>query len=450
MILTEKLRRPSALAVAALLLLTSLVPLLSNSKVSAYALLGPRQIKMSSTNISQTGVSYRVKFQITTESSNLGGIVVAFCEGADSPIIGDAACTVPAGFSLTGATVNGQSDGTTVQDDEDAAPLATADITTLTTVNLEDLDDSAATAPNTITLSNATAVSNAAIDAGDYITFNINGVTNPSDVGTFYARIYTYDTQAEAQGYTLANPDVVGASIDAGGIALSTAQQITVTAKVQERLTFCVYAADATGYANNDCVDKTSTGAITLGDTNGVLDPAGPYVDKTARYSITTNASGNAVIRAKGNTLTSGSFTIDPVGGGTVEAEGNDVAAQTAAAIEQFGFCSYQEPGGSGGLSVDTEYDGQAAAGTDNCADTFQSAGTSTPSIRADDVAPTPQDVNFAFITAELGSTYGSRIATKAAGAFDTGTLAFIGNINNTTEAGIYTTVLTFIATGTY
>lgn len=447
MVLTEKLRRPSALAVAALLFLTSLTPLLLNSKVNAAVLLGPRQVRLSDSSVSATAVSYRVKFQITTDASDLGGIVVAFCEGADSPIIGDTACTVPAGFSLSGATVNGQTSGATIQDDEDGAPLNTADITTLTTTQIEDLDDSGDTDQNTLTLSNATAVPDANIDSGDYVAFTINGVTNPSALGTFYARIYTYDTETEAQGYTLADPDVIGASIDAGGIALSTAQQITVTAKVQERLTFCVYASDATGYANNDCIDKTSAGAITLGDTNGVLDPAGPYVDKGARYSITTNAAGNAVIRAKGDTLESGAFSIDPVGSGAAEAQGNTVAAQTAAAIEQFGFCTYEEAGT--GLTIDTDYDGDGG-GTYTCVDTTQSAGTGTPSLTLDDVGPPVADVTFAFLTSELTSTYGSIIATKAAGSFSTGTIAFLGNINNTTEAGIYTTVLTFIATGTY
>lgn len=442
MVFSDKLRQPSALFVAALLLLTSLIPLLSSSKASAYALLGPRQIKLSSSTAAATGVSYRVKFQLSTHASDLGGIVIAFCEGADSPIIADTACTVPAGFSLTGATVNGQSTGATVQDDEDAAPLATADISTLATVTLDDWDDSGDTDPNTLTLSNGASVADASIDSGDYVTFTINGVTNPSALGTFYARIYTFDDDTEALGYTLAAPEAGGASIDAGGIALSTAQQITITSKVQERLTFCVYADDATGYASNDCVDKTSTGAITLGDTNGVLDPAGPYVDKNARYTISTNASGNAVIRAKGNTLTSGGFTVDPIGGGTAEAEAQDDTQQSASAVEQFGFCTWQFAGT--GLTVDADYDGNNG-GTDNCDDTTQTSGGPTTG----GVGVTP-DVTFAFITAELGSTYGSRIATKPAGSFSTGELAFVGNIDNTTQAGIYTTTLTFIATGTY
>src|SRR5262249_37516234 len=68
------------------------------------------------------------------------------------------------------------------------------------------------------------------------------GVTNPATTNTtFYARILTYATQAAAEGYTSTS---VGSPVDAGGIALSTAEQITITAKVQERLTFCVFITD--------------------------------------------------------------------------------------------------------------------------------------------------------------------------------------------------------------
>lgn len=450
MIFTNKLRRPSALLLAGLLFLTTLVPLLSNHKAGAYQLLGPRQIKMQTSAVSATNVSYRVKFRIASDASNLGGIVVTFCEGADSPIINDTACTVPAGFDVSAATINGQTDGTNIQDDEDGAPLTTADITTFDetggSVQTEDLDDSGATTENTVTISNSTAVTAANIDANDYVAFTINDVVNPSAVGTFYARIYTYTTEAAAQGYTLANPAVVGAPVDAGGIALSTAQQITITSKVQERLTFCVYASDAVGYANNDCASKTSTGAIALGDTNGVLDPGGPFVDKAARYSITTNAASNAVVRAKGATLTSGAFTVDPIGAGTAETDGDDDGN-----IEQFGFCNYEFAGT--GLSIDADYDGDN--GTNTCLDTFQTSGQDCTGI-LDPTSPScatanaANDVNFAFLTSELTSTYGSLIATKAPGAYSTGTLAFLGNIDNTTQAGIYTTTLTFIATGTY
>jgi hypothetical protein len=414
MVLTDKIRRPSALATALVLFLTSLVPLLVTQSASAYALLGPRQVRMSTSQVSATGASYRVKFRVTSDATDLGGIVVSFCQ--TTPIIGDTTCTVPAGFTLNGVTVNGQTTGAADEGD------ATADISTLTTTQIEDHDGTGDTDQNTLTLSNATAVTAASIDANDYVAFTINGVVNPSATGSFYARIYTYDTEAEAQGYTLADPHVVGQAIDAGGIALSTADQITVTAKVQERLVFCVYTTGA----GNDCTGKSGT-SVTLGDTNGVLDPSGVYVDKNAKYSITTNASGNAIVRAKGATLTSGSFTVDAFGAPNTSTPGS----------EEFGFCAYQSAGA--GMTIDADYDGGAGA---ECSGTTQSAGTGTPG--GDNSA------EFAFVTAGLSSTYGDDVATKPAGSYSTGIIVFAGNISNTTEAGIYTSTMTFIATGSY
>lgn len=390
---------------------------------------------MSSSQLGATNVVYEASFDVAT-TGTVQGVVVDVCQ--ESPIIGDV-CTSPTGFDFNEATVD-------------------VVVTGLNGAGSFTLD--AASDTNTAVLTNATAGSTAAATpvtitfgtAGVFPAANTNGVTNPTDnntvdagnqPGTFYARIITYTTVAGATAYdsTTANVNNPGAEppvIDAGGVALSTAQQITITSKVQERLVFCVYANDATGYANNDCTDKGSTGAITLGDDNGVLDPAGPFVDKYARYSITTNASGNAVIRAKGTTLTSGSFTVSPVGAGTAK------APATTPGTEQFGFCTFQLAGT--GLAIDTDYDGDDGAGAaDDCSTTTQSSGTGTPGGTGAN-----GDSQFAFITAELNSTFGSPIATKTAGTYSTGELAFLGNIDNTTEAGIYTTVLTFIATGTY
>jgi len=168
-----------------------------------------------------------------------------------------------------------------------------------------------------------------------------------------------------------------------------------------------------------------------------VLDPAGPYVDKNAKFSITTNASGNAIIRAKGSTLTTGAYTVDPIGSGTAQ-------APSALGTEQFGFCAYQSAGS--GMTIDADYDGDDGAGAaDDCSTTTQTAGTGSPGgVGANG------DSQLAFITGELTATYGSPVATKPAGSYSTGTFAFVGNISNITEAGIYTSVMTFIATGTY
>jgi hypothetical protein len=423
MVLTDKLKRSVTLTLAALLFLASLVPLLTRQKAGAYALLPTRSITMSTSQEAATSVTYHVRFDIAT-TSNLGGLIVEFC--SESPIIGDTTCTGPTGFDIGTPTVSGQSDGVAT-DPVDGVTVGDCNLSTITTAA-----DLGAT-NHTLELSNATPVS---LTSGQTCFFDLTTATNPSTTNsTFYARIYTYATQAAASGYTLANPAAGGAIVDAGGIAMSTAQQITITSKVQERLTFCVYTTVLfTTTTDNNCSTKTGS-TISLGDTNGVLDSAGAFVDKTAYYSVTTNASGAAAIRMKGDTL-----ELTPACAAAtcrIEAIGAAEAASTPG-TEQFGFCTYQIDGT--GMTIDADYDG--TNGVNNCSNTSQTAGTG---VNGGDGSSF-----FAFNTTNTTTLYGDPIASKPAGAFSTGNLVFIGNIADTTEPGIYTTTLTFVATGTY
>src|SRR5438034_1320712 len=74
-----------------------LVPALAN-KVAAGQVTS-RSIQMSDSTVSASSVSYLVSFKPTV-TSNIGGIVVDFCSGASTPIVGDTTCTYPAGFTM--------------------------------------------------------------------------------------------------------------------------------------------------------------------------------------------------------------------------------------------------------------------------------------------------------------------------------------------------------------
>ena len=405
MVLIEKLKRPTALVVAGLMLLASAAPILASRSASAYTLLGDREIRLSSSESGATAQTYRVDFEAAT-AANVGGIVVTFC--ADTPIIGDTSCTFPAGFDLTGAGVANQS----------------ANISTLATVTT--LDEASTAGTNTVVISDASAVP---VAAGGTVSYEITGVTNPTAVGTFYARIMTYESNTAATGYTLADNEAGGAIVDAGGIALSTADLITIEAKVQERITFCVHTAAAPAYDQTDCGSVTNP--VVLGDANGVLDSISPSVSKEAMYNITTNASTGATIRMKGDTLTSGSFTIDAIGG---------TAATSTTNTEQFGFCNYRSTGGGvAGLTPTAPYDHA------NCPGTTQGQGTGN-----DNNALFAFDLDNVDPEERVDGTYGDIIASKAAGDWSTGVLVFLGNITNTTEPGIYISTLDFVATGRY
>lgn len=396
MFLKYQLKRSTSLFAAALLLLAAIMPLLSQ-KAHAAGLVGTRSVQMSTSATSATSTSYLVTFNVAT-TGTVAGIVVDFC--GDQPIINYATCTLPAGFSLTATpTVTGQS----------------ANISTLTTAGQLNTNQ-------TLTLTGA----GASITAPGTVSFTITSVTNPSVSNhTFYARIYTYATAAGATGYTRANTSAGGAVVDAGGVAMSTASQVLITSLVRERLTFCVYTA-ATCAAG-----AGANGSVSLGDTNGVLDPAGPYVDRNTAYDISTNASGGAAIRVKGDTLKSGATPIAAIG---------VTAATSTAGTEQFGFCSYQSTGS--GLTPVALYDGTGGTGGGVCSGTSQTAGTGTPGGVGTS--------KFAFDTTNTLSTYGQIFANKTLGATSTGKIAFLGNIASSSEAGVYTTLLTFIATGNY
>lgn len=350
-----------------------------------------RKIFMGSSAASATDVTYSVSF-VTATTSNIQGLVIDFC--SDFPIIG-ATCTAPTGF-----------------DTNEAGPLALAN-----QVGVTDWALNAATTANKVVLNRPSATS---INSGVTISLDLgssggtDGITNPSAANTtFYARILTYSTTAGATGYTSTVP---GTYVDAGGVAISTAAQLVITSKVQERLTFCVYTDAACN------TPTTETGAFSLGDSNGVLDSANAYTNITPKFDISTNALGGVDVVLKGNTLTSGGNSITAIGG---------TNATSSAGSEQFGMCLWQSSGS--GITRVAPYDDD---GTANCA----SVTTGIYSGSA----------QFGFDATATALPAGDLIAQKAAGATSQVTMAFLGNISSITEAGIYTTTLTLIATGTY
>ncbi len=401
----ETLRRPSALLITAVLLFSLVLPLAMRS--TAYAgLLTSRTIKLSSSKGGDTGVSYDISF-VTATTGNIGGLVVDIC--STTPIIGDT-CTAPSGFKWHAKS--GDNTATLTQPG-DGGSSAITDFS----------KDTTNTTDNKLVLTRTAA----SVSSGQTVNITVVGVENPTASNTsFYARILTYAVTATAQAYTSGTP---GAYADAGGSALSTADQITIQAKVQERLTFCVYTSAA---AYTSCGSVSTTNPVVLGDANGVLSPTLPSINKSAKYNVTTNASNGVTIRAKGAVPTSGSNTIDAI------AAGNSSGTTSTTGSEQFGLCTYRDTGGgTTGLTASAPYNSASCSGTT----AGQGAGNDNSATFGYDTTTSNDNVT---------STYGDTIATKTAGDFSTGILVFLGNISNATEPGIYTSTLTFIATGNY
>ncbi len=375
-------QRLSSFGAAVLLVVATILSTFLYSGTAVAGQVTSRFIKLSSSAASATDVTYQHSFVANT-THTIRGIVVQYC--SNSPLV-NTTCTAPSGF------------------DTNESSLAIANQTGISGFTVD-----AATNTNTLVLINAggSAVTGGsttvAFDAG--AGGASDGYVNPSATNTtYYARIVTYTSTAGATGYTSTNVDAGATHTDDGGVAISTANTITITAKVQETLTFCVYTG-----AN--CAAGGS--AVVLGDANGVLaNTALVYTDNSSKFDLATNASAGAVVRMKGDTLKTpgGTFSIDPYGNACT-------ADSVASNVEQFG------------VRVTSSGAPLAAIAPYNC-----SAG------------------NHGFDVTNTNTTYGQTIANTGGGALDvqTGTMEFAAKSALTTEAGVYTTTLIFIATATY
>lgn len=255
------------------------------------------------------------------------------------------------------------------------------------------------------------------------------GITNPTTATSFYARVLTYAT-GNASGYTPANTSgntpTTGTYVDYGGVALSTAANISITSKVYETLSYCVFQSSC-----------GTAPTLTLGDpTTGALSTSAAYVNSNAQYTIATNAANGVNVTMTGTTL------CRPGGTCTTGTNAYTISAMTTNAAksvgsEQFGMCIDSSTLPSG-VTVATEYKDSTASDCHGIT-TGSYAGSSTFGF------------NDASTSGGTNNAAGSQILSST-GAISTytGSFAFLGDISATTEAGIYSTSLNTVATGTF
>lgn len=378
-----------------ILLMAILMPLLLGSNRAEAALLGNRELKMSSSANGSIAdgqdVTYEFHFDYTS-TTNIASVEFDFC--SESPIVGDT-CTGPTGFDVN-----------------EGAGLTLANETNETGYSIH-----ANTDTNTICITRTPEAVTAATDS----EYEFTGIDNPENTNTtFYVRLQTF-----------ASTDCTGSSTDEGGIAVSTAEQIILTAKVQEELTFCIYES------GNSCGSPGNPDQFTIGGgaNNNILSSTVAYHNADGRFDASTNANGGLTIRMTGETLCKSSTVADcddtPVGSEVIDAIGSTATASSAG-TEQFGMCVIT----SGGSVTPTAPYNDANCGDDVTTGTY--TGSST----------------FAFddnSTTGTNETYGDTIASSTAtSTTTTGTLNFLANVDTTTEPGTYTATLTFIATGVF
>lgn len=372
----QKLKRIPYLVIACTLATVSLFSY--HIEHASAAQITTRSIRISNSTPDANFVANLITFTTAT-TGNVGGIVVDFC--SNTPIIGDT-CNAPSGFDVNETTT-----------------------TIVNQTGITGLSIDAATTANKLILArtagSVTAPQITTIELGNGTT---TGFHNPTAVGSFYARIYTYATTAAAQGHVQNTPT---GYVDYGGIAMSTAAVINITARVMETLSFCVYPTAGT------CGDDPS---ITIGHAVGTTTVISEtqFDTATANFSISTNANGGASIRMKGDTLKSGSNDINAAGTPAVLFVSGD-------GVEHFG------------LRVSTAGTGiTATAPYNGAADTFGFVVTGGG-------------------TNDVTSTYGGQIASLGAPVNNSvSTITFAASASSTTPAGTYTAAEQLIATGTF
>ena len=120
---------------------------------------------------------------------------------------------------------------------------------------------------------------------------------------------------------------------------------------------------------------------------------------------------------------------------------------QSSAGNPQFGFCTWAAAGSQSNLTIAATYSGQNSG---TYVGTSSPCGTVVSQTAGTGATGGASTAYFGYNLTAAASTYGDTLATAAPGPFIQGRIAFLGNVSNSIVAGIYTTTLTFIATGTY
>ncbi|MFA5172712.1 MAG: hypothetical protein WC426_14210, partial [Sulfuriferula sp.] len=142
-----------------------------------------------------SGVTYATGF-VRPNTGLIGSFELEICSNDPFP---GTACTVPAGFSFSSSTITSQ-------------------------VGITDFSINAGSTSNKLIFSRVPSVV-----ANGFMGVTVNNVHNPSNSGSYYARIRTF-----------ASNDATGVSTDEGGLAFAINRRVNVTAEVPPFLYLCV------------------------------------------------------------------------------------------------------------------------------------------------------------------------------------------------------------------
>ena len=335
------------------------------------AQLSSRSIQLSNATPSATGTTYKVSVT-PSSTTTIGGIAVDFC--SDTPIIGSTTCAYPASFTM------GSTPSVTVTSGIGVGG-------TWVTTNSEQGGASAGQT-QTLLYTNTTAQS---VTSGTPIIFTINNVTNPSTIGAFYARIVTFDTSANAiaqytdgaANATTTRPAAYANKVDYGGIALSTATSVTVSAAVMETLTFCV----SKGAPGNGCTGLTAP-TLTIGHNSPPILNTSAVDTDTAYTQLSSNAASGVFVNLKVTSSTT-CAGLSRNGGTTCDIPAKGSFGPIVAATANFGLNVADGTGGTGTVTHNGNYGttggsyGMGASTFTTYGDTIMSSSAPTANVNS-------------------------------------------------------------------
>lgn len=222
--------------------------------------------------------------------------------------------------------------------------------------------------------------------------WTLNTVLNPEGNNQkYYLRVTTYSDTA----YTTA--------VDFGAMALQTAQDVVVSATVQESLTFCTGGTVTAGCSS------VGSGSVSLSTGNASCPILGTSYSctGTSQMAAATNASSGYTITYKGTTFTGPSDTITQTG---------EPGAPTITGTKQFGLAITSKTGSGTGGVIAATYD-------------FSSNGS-----------------KYAFTTTGTPTVASSASATDE----NVYTVTYNANVSPMTKPGVYTSTFNYVCTGNF
>jgi hypothetical protein len=245
----------------------------------------------------------------------------------------------------------------------------------------------------------------AAVTGTPTVTVAINTVTNPNaNNKQFYVRISTYsaaDTSAPAYPGT-----------DYGAVAVSTAQQVTVSGTMPESLVFCV------GTVWTSSCSDISGSAVDLGTFSPTATNKG-----TSVMSASTNAGTGYAITVNGTTMTSGAATIPAMGTQSLNSAACAPSCTSTTGTSQYGsnIRANNIASAGGAFGADVSGTGTAAGvGGYNTTNVFRFFSGDT--------------------VAAVGGPTNNNLFTNS----------YIVNVGGSQAAGLYTSTMTYICTATF